>query len=224
VSFAVRAIRSEPARSTSVTSGGDPLRRIAIETLLSSSEEVSALRALLRHGGVLAVPTETFYALAADPLQADAVARIFEIKGRRDDEPLPVLFARRSDLDRLGVEANSKTLDRYFEIWPAPLTVVFPIRAPIAASRGHRTIAARLPASKKMRDLLSLVGPLTGTSANRSGAEPPFSPVTVESEFRREIDLLVDGGKTPGGKPSTLVDATHEPPVVLRHGAYPWGK
>ncbi|HYV41641.1 MAG TPA: Sua5/YciO/YrdC/YwlC family protein, partial [Thermoanaerobaculia bacterium] len=87
------------------------MRRIAIEKLLSSAEEISVLRALLRHGGVLAVPTETFYALAADPLEADAVARIFQIKGRQDDEPLPVLFARRSDLDRLGVEADSKTLD-----------------------------------------------------------------------------------------------------------------
>ncbi len=182
------------------------------------------MRALLRHGGVLAVPTETFYALAADPFETGAVERIFEIKGRPEDEPLPVLFARRSDLERLGVEADSKTLDRYFEIWPAPLTVVVPIRAPIAASRGRRTIAVRLPASKKLRDLLSLVGPLTGTSANRSGEEPLFSPVTVESEFRREIDLLVDGGKTPGGKPSTLVDATREPPVILRRGAFLWGK
>ncbi len=192
--------------------------------LLSSAEEVSGLRALLRHGGVLAVPTETFYALAADPLEAGAVGRILEIKGRQEDKPLPVLFARRGDLDRLGVEADPSTLERYFTLWPAPLTVVFPIRAPIAASRGGRTIAVRLPASKKLRDLLSLVGPLTGTSANRSGGEPLFSPALVESEFRREIDLLVDGGKTPGGKPSTLVDATREPPVVLRHGAYPWGK
>lgn len=109
-------------------------------------------------------------------------------------------------------------------IWPAPLTVIFPIREPIAASRGGRTIAVRLPASKKLRDLLSLVGPLTGTSANRSGEEPLFTPAMVESEFRREIDLLVDGGKTPGGKPSTLIDATREPPVLLRQGAYPWGK
>lgn len=192
--------------------------------LLSSAEEVSGLRALLRHGGVLAVPTETFYALAADPLEARAVGRIVEIKGRQEDKPLPVLFARRGDLDRLGVEADPSALERYFVIWPAPLTVVFPIRAPIAASRGGRTIAVRLPASKKLRDLLSLVGPLTGTSANRSGGEPLFSPMLVESEFRREIDLLVDGGKTPGGKPSTLVDATREPPVVLRYGAYPWGK
>jgi L-threonylcarbamoyladenylate synthase len=192
-----------------------------MDTLLTSATEVTTLRALLRHGGVLAVPTETFYALAGDPLEAPAVQRIFEIKRRTDDKPLPVLFARRADLERLGV-ADSPALDPYFWIWPAPLTVVFPIRAPIAASRGGSTIAVRLPASKKLRDLLSLIGPVTGTSINRSGAAPLDSADAVEAEFRRQIDLLVDGGRTPGGKPSTLVDATREPPVVLRPGAYRW--
>ena len=114
----------------------------------------------------MAVPTETFYAFAGDPLEGAAVQRIFEIKGRTDEKPLPVLFARRADLGSLGVEDSPK-LDPYFWIWPAPLTVVFPIRAPIAASRGSSTIAVRLPASKKLRDLLSLIGPVTGTSINR---------------------------------------------------------
>jgi L-threonylcarbamoyladenylate synthase len=149
------------------------------------------------------------------------VQRIFEIKGREAAKPLPVLFSRRADLERLGV-ADSPALDPYFWIWPAPLTVVFPIRAPIAASRGGFTIAVRLPASKKLRDLLSLIGPVTGTSLNRTGAAPLDSADAVEAEFRREIGLLVDGGTTPGGKPSTLVDATREPPVVLRPGAYRW--
>jgi L-threonylcarbamoyladenylate synthase len=176
----------------------------------------------LRNGGVLAVPTETFYALACDPLEASAVQRIFEIKRREDDKPLPVLFSRRADLDRVGVEADSRALDQYFWIWPAPLTVIFPIRAPIPASRGRSTLAVRLPAAKKLRDLLSLIGPVTGTSINLSGAAPLVSPGEVESEFRREVELLVDGGTTPGGMPSTLVDATRQPPVVLRPGAFPW--
>jgi L-threonylcarbamoyladenylate synthase len=149
------------------------------------------------------------------------VQRIFEIKGREAAKPLPVLFARRADLERLGV-VDSPALDPYFWIWPAPLTVIFPIRAPIAASRGGSTIAVRLPASKKLRDLLSLIGPVTGTSLNRTGAAPLDSADAVEAEFRRQIDILVDGGRTPGGKPSTLVDATREPPVVLRPGAYRW--
>jgi len=180
------------------------------------------LRLLLRHGGVAAVPTETFYAFAADPFNPDSVERIFEIKGRDGGDPLPVLFANRSDLDLLGVSTDPAVLDIYFWIWPAPLTVVFPIRAPIAASRGLSTLGVRLPASRKLRDLLSAVGPLTGTSLNRSGSSPLSDPDAIEAGFRREIALLVDGGKTPGGLPSTLLDATRDPPVVLRQGAHAW--
>jgi L-threonylcarbamoyladenylate synthase len=195
---------------------------MAIASLLSSPEEVADLRRLLRDGGVAAVPTETFYALAADPFHAGAVERIFRIKGRGDASPLPVLFAGRGDLESLGVTADPDTLASYFAVWPAPLTVVFPIRAPIAASRGASTLGVRLPASQSLRDLLSAVGPLTGTSANRSGSPPLSDPDAVEAGFRSEIDVLVDGGQTPGGLPSTLLDATRDPPVVLRRGAHAW--
>ena len=198
------------------------MRRIAIASLVSSPEEAAHLRLLLRRGGVAAVPTETFYALAADPFHTDAVERIFRIKGRDDGNPLPVLFVNRLDLEALGVTADSGALAIYFAVWPAPLTVVFPIRAPIAASRGVSTLAVRIPASRVLRELLLAVGPLTGTSANRSGAPPLSDPDAVEASFRREIDVLVDGGRTPGGLASTLLDATREPPVVLRRGAHAW--
>jgi L-threonylcarbamoyladenylate synthase len=193
-----------------------------ITSLVSSPEETAKFRLLLRRGGVAAVPTETFYALAADPFNTDAVERIFRIKGRDDGNPLPVLFATRLDLEGLGVTADPATLEIYFSVWPAPLTVVFPIRAPIAASRGASTLGVRLPASRPLRDLLSAVGPLTGTSANRSGSPPLSDPDEIEAGFRREIDFLLDGGRTPGGFPSTLLDATRDPPVVLRAGAHVW--
>jgi L-threonylcarbamoyladenylate synthase len=198
------------------------VRRVAIASLVSSAEEVAHLGLLLSRGGVAAIPTETFYALAADPFNTDAVERIFRIKGREDGSPLPVLFANALDLERLGVAADPGTLANYFAVWPAPLTVVFPIRAPIAASRGVSTLAVRIPASRPLRGLLLAVGPLTGTSANRSGAPALADPDAVEAGFRREIDVLVDGGRTPGGLASTLLDATREPPVVLRRGAYAW--
>ena len=198
------------------------MRRVPIASLVSTPEEVAHLHLLLGRGGVAAVPTETFYALAADPFNTDAVERIYRIKGRGDGSPLPVLFADRRDLEALGVTADPSTLANYFAIWPAPLTVVFPIRAPIAASRGAATLAVRLPASRRLRELLLAVGPLTGTSANRSGAAALADPDAIEAGFRREIDVLVDGGRTPGGLPSTLLDATREPPVVLRRGAHAW--
>ena len=198
------------------------MRRVPIASLLASAEEIWQFRQLLRHGGIAAIPTETFYALAADPFNTVAVEQIFQIKGRDDRHPLPVLIATRLDLESLGVTADPRTLDVYFSIWPAPLTVVLPVRMPLAASRGVSTLGVRLPASRRLRDLLAAVGPVTGTSANRSGFPPLSDPDAVEADFRREIALLVDGGKTPGGLPSTLLDATRDPPVVLRRGAHLW--
>lgn len=198
------------------------MRRLRLADLLASAEEVTRLTEILTRGGVAAIPTETFYALAADPLSERGVSRVFEIKGRDDGKPLLVLFSSRGNLERLGVAAEQRLLDHFFGIWPAPLTVVLPLRAPIAASRGSRTLAVRVPADEPVRRLLGAVGPLTGTSANRSGA-PPFSdPDDVAAAVGVHLDLLLDGGPTPGGAPSTIVDATEDPPRVLRPGAFRW--
>jgi len=198
------------------------MRRVSIDALNSSPDEIFRLRELLGNGGLAAVPTETFYAFAAEPTNAAGIKRIFDLKGRDDRKPLPILFGLRSQLERLGIEVAADKLDHYFQIWPAPLTVVFPIREPIAASRGHHAVAVRLPAAAKLRAFLAVSGCLTGTSANRSGSPAISQPDTVEALFRRDIDVLIDGGVTPGGRPTTIVDATVDPPVVLRAGAFPW--
>jgi L-threonylcarbamoyladenylate synthase len=198
------------------------MRRISIDDLNASREEMFGLRELLGNGGVIALPTETFYGLAADPWSEAGVRRICAMKGREDVKALPVLFATRAHLERLGIEAPPRVIDSYFQIWPAPLTVVFAVRHPIAASRGVAKLGVRMPADRKLRSLLQTLGPVTGTSVNRSGSPPLDNPDAVEALFRREIDWLVDGGKTPGGKPSTVVDATAVPPAVLREGAHAW--
>jgi L-threonylcarbamoyladenylate synthase len=198
------------------------VRRIPIDSLLSSPEEVFRLRELLGNGGVLALPTETFYGFAAEPKSEAGVRRIFSLKGRAEGKPLPVLFGKRTQLDWLGIEAEPATLEHYFQIWPAPLTVLFAIREPVAASRGTKKLGVRLPASKKLRTLLAVLGPVTGTSVNRAGRPAFEDPDIVEEVFKRELEVLIDGGKTPGGKPTTVIDATQDPPAVLRAGAFPW--
>ncbi|MGH9363936.1 MAG: L-threonylcarbamoyladenylate synthase [Thermoanaerobaculia bacterium] len=198
------------------------MRRVAIDALNGSPEELLRLRELLDKGGVAVVPTETYYALAADPFHAGGVERVFKIKGRSSTQALPVLLATESQLSRLGVRASSEKLEHYFRLWPAPLTVILPIREPIAASRGLTTLGVRVPAASSLRILLASAGPMTGTSVNRSGSPPLDDPDTVEALFGRQIDMLVDGGRTPGGKPSTIVDATVDPPAVVRPGAYVW--
>lgn len=198
------------------------MRRLPLEQLLASSEELSRLRRVFAGGGVAALPTETFYALAADPTSERGVSRIFEIKGRDDGKPLLVLFSSRAQLEALGVRARSEVLDRLFRIWPAPLTVVLPLRTPIAASRGSATLGVRMPAAPAVCSLLDSLGPLTGTSANRAGAPPLADPEAVGAAFGEDLDVLVDGGPTPGGAPSTVVDATRDPPEIRRAGALRW--
>ncbi len=198
------------------------MRRVPIDELIASREEMFRLRELLGNGGVVALPTETFYGFAANPWSEAGVRRICAMKGRDDVKALPVLFATRAHLDRLGIVAPARVVDSYFQIWPAPLTVVFAIGQSIAASRGVPKLGVRMPSDRRLRNLLQTLGPVTGTSVNRSGSPPLDNPDAVEALFRREIDWLVDGGKTPGGKPSTVVDATSVPPAVLREGAHVW--
>ncbi|MFN2385591.1 MAG: L-threonylcarbamoyladenylate synthase [Thermoanaerobaculia bacterium] len=198
------------------------MRRIPIGALTSSGAALAGFRELLSRGGVAAVPTETFYGLAADPRDEAAVRRVVAAKGRDDSKALPVVFSRPGDLAGLGVAMPEETLAPYLRIWPAALTVVVAIREPLAASRGAFKLAVRMPAWPPLRDLLAFTGPLTATSANRSGESPVDDPEMVERIFEGSIDLLVDGGRTPGGEPSTVLDATESPPRVLRAGAFPW--
>jgi len=198
------------------------VRRLALAQLLASPAELAGVRNLFAAGGVAALPTETFYALAADPTSERGVSRIFEIKGRDDGKPLLVLFSLREQLEALGVRAPSELLDRLFRLWPASLTAVLPLSAPMAASRGSVSLGVRMPPVPAVRELLDAVGPLTGTSANRSGASPLADPEDVARVLGAELDFLVDGGITPGGEVSTVVDATREPPVVLRPGVFRW--
>ena len=197
------------------------MRRIGIDELLGSVEEVGRFAARIALGGVAAVPTETFYALAADPLSETGVRRVLEIK-RRQGKPLLVLFGARRQLEPLGVAAPRERLDELFRIWPAPLTAVVALRAPVAASLGQPTLGIRLPAHERLRELLARTSAVTGTSANRAGEEPCTRADEVVRVLGDEIDVLVDGGRTAGGEPSTLVDVTANPPRVLRAGAYPW--
>jgi L-threonylcarbamoyladenylate synthase len=198
------------------------VRRVRLPDLLASAEELSRFSVVLARGGVAAVPTDTFYGLAADPKNERGVCRVFEIKGRDDGKPLLVLFSDRAQLDALGVAAEPERLDWFLRIWPAPLTVVLPLRSPIAASRGGATLAVRMPAAPRLRELLSEVGPLTGTSANRSDDPPLADPDAVARALGSDLDLMVDDGLTAGGDPSTLIDATREPLRVLRRGAFRW--
>jgi L-threonylcarbamoyladenylate synthase len=187
-----------------------------------SGEMLEPLRAALRAGGVLAIPTDTFYGLAADPLSELGVGRVYALKGRSCAQALPVVIASTAQLAPLGVVASPDVLEKLEAIWPAPLTAVLPLSRPIAASGGAPTLAVRVPAHGGLRRLLAGVGPLTATSANRRGQPPALSADDAARIFGSGLDFVVNAGPSQSALPSTIVDLTKSPPEILRSGAFPW--
>jgi len=184
-------------------------------------EPVERAVTLLREGRVLAFPTETFYGLACDGKNEEAVARLFEIKGRRFDKPVPVIIGDREGLEGLVAEIPREAEKLMEVFWPGPLTLVLKalptVNGRLTAHSGK--IGVRLSSHPVARRLArGLGGPVTATSANRAGEKECSSAVEVMSALGDRIDGLVDGGRTPGGKGSTLVDVTVYPPAILRDG------
>lgn len=183
-------------------------------------EAIQAGGATVSGGGVLLLPTESFYGLGADPWSELGVARVFSSKQRPLELGLPVLCADWKQLESLVVVPDRFRI-KLSRLWPAPLTVVLPTFTDMpAAQRG--TLAVRIPAHAELRALLYGVGPLTGTSANRHG-DPPFTTVDgALASLTEAPDLALDAGATAGGEVSTLVDLTCGEPEILRPGACAW--
>jgi L-threonylcarbamoyladenylate synthase len=179
-------------------------------------------RRVLGAGGVLALPTETFYALAVNSLDEAALDRLFALKARPPEKPVLVLISgpeRLSQVAREVPEAASRLLKAF---WPGPLTLILPARpgVPDRLTGGTGTIGVRQPRQPQVcRLLAALAWPVTGTSANRSGREPLTAASQVAGEFGEAVDLIVDTGPCPGGRPSTIVDVTVSPPRLVRAGA-----
>ncbi len=178
---------------------------------------------ILRKGGVIAFPTDTVYGLGADAFNSVAVQRIYEIKGRSESNPFPLLIA---DLKQLAALAESiPELARFLanQFWPGGVTLVLSKKDTVPAYLASGpTIAVRVPNHPTCLTLLQrLAGPLIGTSANLSGQPPALTADEVRQQLGDRIDLIIDGGRCPGGKESTVLDITREPPVVPRQGIVP---
>lgn len=185
-------------------------------------ESLDVIRDYLAAGRMLAVPTESSYALAVDPRSVEGVERVYQFKSRAGDKPLPVVVGSLEQLAMLGIDIDYPGLRVLASIWPAPLSVVVPIRQPLPASGASRSLAVRIPDHPRLVELLnSLQSPLTATSANSSGEAPICDPVELALELAARPALIVDDGHLPGGPPSTMVALGSEGLEVLRVGRYP---
>ena len=175
---------------------------------------------ILKKGGVIVVPTDTVYGLGADAFNSNAVDRIYEIKKRCRHLPLPLLLSDISQITMIAESVPKIGWSLASRFWPGGLTLVLPKIAslPPYLSRGP-TIAVRIPNHPICLALIEGLGrPIIGTSANISGRPSCLTADEVKQQLGDKVDLIVDGGKCPGGGESTIVDVTGELPVVLRQG------
>ena len=175
---------------------------------------------VIADGGVIMIPTESFYGLAVDPRRPDVVARVSAMKGRAADMGLPVLCSDWQQVEWL-VKVPEGHRVRLSRLWPAALTVILPTTTEVAAGRGN-TLAVRIPSHDALRALLYRTGPLTATSANRHGEAPSTTVGEALESLASHPDLVLDAGPTAGGEPSTLVDLSGEEPTILRSGSVLW--
>ena len=171
-------------------------------------------------GGIVAVPTETYYGLGVDPFNQQAVDRLLQLKGRGDGKPILVLIGKRAQLLMLVQNIPPVATVLMDAFWPGPLTILFAAHSslPHNLTAGTGTVGVRLSSCRALVELLSVAGPLTGTSANRAGGSPAQVAGQVQASLGDDIDLIVDAGPTPGGLPSTVVDA-RDAVRVVREGA-----
>lgn len=201
------------------------MQRLVVDAREPESDRIRRAAAIIRGGGVAAVPTDTLYGLAVNPFDADAVSRLFGVKSRSQERALPLVAADAEQVRAaLGVlpPLGQQLAERF---WPGPLTLVVPAPAALApdVTGGGGTVGVRVPAHAVIRALCAAAGvPLTATSANISGEPPTADPDRVADALADRIDVLVDAGPTPGGPASTIVDVTGTAPRLIRAGAVEW--
>lgn len=186
-----------------------------------TKENIEAAAKIIRDGGLLAIPTETVYGLGANGLDENAVLRIFEAKGRPQDNPLILHISEPKELESIchDIPAQAWLLAEHF--WPGPLTMVLPVRdlVPKRTTAGLDTVAVRCPKTAATRELIRLAGvPIAAPSANRSGKPSTTTAAHVLHDMDGRIDAILDGGPCEVGVESTIVDLTGERPRLLRPG------
>lgn len=177
---------------------------------------------LLGKGGIIAYPTESFYALGVLATDETAVKKLFALKKRPADKPLPVIVGDMDTLLSIVKKVPPQAMDLIERYWPGPLTLLFEAQHNIPAllTGGTGKVAVRIPGKSIALDLVQFLNmPLTATSANPSAEQPAVTSEEVIKYFGDKVDLVIDAGKAPGGKPSTIIDVTVSPAKVLRRGS-----
>lgn len=198
--------------------------RVFTDTPERAQHAVNRAAEVLARGGLVVFPTETVYGLAADALSEEAVRRVWEVKGRPTDKPLPVQVANVDGLRLLWREVPDELLSLIQAYMPGPLTLVYwrSNLVPDIVTAGAATVGVRIPDHPVALAMLKAFGrPIVAPSANFSGDPPPSRVEQIPDALLDLVDMVIDAGDTGGGVPSTVLDVTVRPARILRAGALP---
>jgi len=187
--------------------------------LPSNDESIQAALKILHNGGLVAFPTDTVYGVGALVFDGKAVESIYSAKDRPIEKAIPVLIADAADMEKVGINIPAIAHQLAARFFPGPLTCIIPKQPTLPESvSATETVGVRVPDHEVARALLRAAGPMAVTSANISGRPSPSTAQEVLAQLGGRIDLIIDGGTTPGGVPSTLVDCTEKELKILREG------
>lgn len=188
--------------------------------LTNNPDAIERAAAVLRSGGLVAFPTDTVYGLAALPFESAGILRIYEAKGRDATKAIPILVGKLEQLQKVALELTPAAQRLALRYWPGALTIVVSKHPALPAELSALpTVGVRMPDHPFALALLRAVGPLAVTSANLSGGENPRNAQDVLTQLDGRIELILDGGETPVGVPSTVVECTTPQARILRQGA-----
>ena len=192
---------------------------------VSSLDTLPRALEILRGGGLVAFPTDTVYGVGSLAFKAAAVESIYSAKNRLNEKAIPVLLGGAEDLAKVVASIPPMALTLAARFWPGPLTLVVPKHPDLPeAVSATATVGVRVPDHPAARRLLQAAGPMAVTSANLSGQASPSTAEEVFEQLSGRIALILDGGRTPGGVPSTVVDCVGAELKVLREGPVTWGE
>ena len=184
-----------------------------------SDEAIDSAVRILQAGGLVAFPTDTVYGVGALAFNGPAVESIYIAKDRPNEKAITVLLANKTELEKVAFAVPEIARRLAVRFWPGPLTLVLPKQPTLPESvSATATVAVRVPDHTVARDLLRAAGPMAVTSANISGQPNTTTAQDVFAQMKDRVPLILDGGKTPGGLPSTIVDCTQNELVIVRAG------
>jgi L-threonylcarbamoyladenylate synthase len=174
---------------------------------------------ILNAGGLIAFPTDTVYGLGALAYDENAVRSIYIAKDRPIEKAIPILIGDVEDMEKVGMDIPNSAYKLASRFWPGPLTCIIPKQPTLPeAVSATSTVGVRVPDHEAARALLREVGPMAVTSANISGQPSPSTAEEVFAQLNGRIPLIIDGGRTPGGVPSTVVDCSSGEVKIIREG------